>query len=73
MYLGKPIVYFRTYCGAALKAAELRLISVEEARRVMVDVWADLLSRETADDPTLPSKWKDVKRDVAAAMQVRPK
>jgi hypothetical protein len=33
---GKPICYFRTYCGAAVKAAQHNFISVASAKEVII-------------------------------------
>lgn len=71
---GKPIIFFRTYVGAALKAASYGFISFVEAKEVISQAWSDLRRRDvdSLDDAHLPSKWKDMKKDLATAVLLYP-
>ncbi|CAM9350502.1 unnamed protein product, partial [Phaeothamnion confervicola] len=61
---GVPVLFFRTYVGAAVKAARLGLLDDCGLRRVIAAARADL---EAAGVPRTASKWVDLERDIADA------
>jgi hypothetical protein len=76
---GKPIVHFRTYVGAALKAVEYELMTLREAKEVIIQTCRDLSTTMMANiashgvlDEKLGSKWKEIKRDVGIGMALYP-
>ena len=62
---GRPVIFFRTYVGAALAAMQLGLIDVDGLQRV-IDAARDMLS----DVPKSSEKWTDVERDIQAANRI---
>lgn len=57
---GRPLVFFRTYVGAAAKATQLGLMDCEGLINVINAAEKDLVSK---DD----SKWVDLERDIKEA------
>lgn len=57
---GRPIIYFRTYVGAALAAAQMGLMD----RKGLMAVKAAALE-QLDGEPHTSTKWKDVQADVA--------
>ena len=62
---GRPVIFFRTYVGAALAAMQLGLIDVDGLQRV-IDAARDKLSGV----PRSSDKWADVERDIQAANRI---
>ena len=73
---GKPIVHFRTYCGAAHKAVDYGFMGVAEAKAVVLQACRDLREAEQSaglgSDAHFPSKWMDMQRDISALMRAYP-
>lgn len=61
---GRPVVFFRTYVGAAARAAQLGLMGDEGLLRVMAAAEDSLVK---ADVPRSSDKWADLERDIALA------
>ena len=61
---GRPVVFFRTYVGAASRAAQLGLMGDEGLLRVMAAAEDSLVK---ADVPRSSDKWADLERDIALA------
>jgi len=61
---GRPIVFFRTYVGAAAKAVQLGLMYEEGLMRVIVEAEAAL-----EGVPRSNEKWLDLERDISEAYQ----
>ena len=61
---GRPVVFFRTYVGAAARAVQLGLMGEEGLLRVMAAA-EDAL--EGAGVPRSSDKWADIERDMALA------
>ena len=59
MINGRPLVFFRTYIGAALAATQLRFMTVEGLRRVI-----DAACAKLEDVPRDSDKWDDLLRDI---------
>lgn len=62
---GRPVVFFRTYVGAAVKACKLGLISEHAVLRVIAAAEAALDSVERSSD-----KWVDLYHDVSEALSL---
>ena len=62
---GRPIVFFRTYVGAATAALQLGLMDIEGVQRV-INSARDMLN----DVPKTSDKWADVERDIQAANRI---
>lgn len=62
---GRPVVFFRTYVGAAVKACKLGLISEHAVLRVIAAAEAALDSVERTSD-----KWVDLYHDVSEALSL---
>ena len=62
---GRPIVFFRTYVGAATAAMQLGLMDTDGLQRV-IDAARDMLS----EVPKSSEKWADVERDIQAANRI---
>lgn len=62
---GRPIIFFRTYVGAATAALQLGLIDIEGVQRV-VDSARDKLK----DVPKTDDKWIDIERDIQSANRI---
>ncbi|CAB9508534.1 expressed unknown protein [Seminavis robusta] len=62
---GRPIVFFRTYVGAATAALQLGLMDIEGVQRVIYSA-RDMLK----DVPKTSEKWVDVERDIQAANRI---
>ena len=61
---GRPLVFFRTYVGAAARATQLGLMEPDGLRRVVEE--AEEALRE-AGVPEGSTKWTDLSRDVDEA------
>mmetsp|Transcript_18956 Transcript_18956/g.26757 ORF Transcript_18956/g.26757 Transcript_18956/m.26757 type:complete len:357 (+) Transcript_18956:154-1224(+) len=61
---GRPILFFRTYVGAATMATELGLMSGEALTRVIKSAEAKL-----KDVPRTTDKWVDLEKDIAKAIR----
>ena len=61
---GRPLVFFRTYVGAAAKATQLGLMDSEGLMRVMDVAEKDLAERSVSKSD---SKWIDLERDIEEA------
>ncbi len=59
---GRPLVFFRTYVGAASKAAQLGMITLEGLQKVIDSAENDLKSVSKDD-----SKWIELQVDLADA------
>ena len=59
---GRPLVYFRTYVGAALAAVQLGLMERVGLVRVM-----EAAAEQLADEPRSSDKWQDVEADSVRA------
>jgi len=66
---GLPVLHFRTYVQAAVKAVAYDLMSLEGLREVIERAVADLTLQET--DRT-SSKWTDLQADIREAKQAHP-
>ena len=62
---GRPIVFFRTYVGAATSALQLGLMDIEGLQRV-IDSAREMLK----DVPKTSDKWTDIERDIQAANRI---
>ena len=61
---GRPVVFFRTYVGAAARAVQLGLMGDDGLLRVMAAA-EDAL--EGAGVPRTSDKWADIEQDMALA------
>jgi len=61
---GRPVVFFRTYVGAAARAVQLGLMGEDGLLRVMAAA-EDAL--EAANVPRTSDKWADIEQDMALA------
>merc|ERR1711879_365953 len=66
---GVPVVYFRTYVGAAFKAAQKGWILEDEVLAVVLESARELKRQHAAVKST---KWRDVERDIQLARQTFP-
>lgn len=63
---GRPLVFFRTYIGAAARATQLGLLGEDGLARVMAAAEDELLD---ADVPRSSDKWADIELDMTLAYQ----
>ncbi|KAL3822579.1 hypothetical protein ACHAXA_007690 [Cyclostephanos tholiformis] len=61
---GRPLVFFRTYVGAAAKAAQLGLMELDGLMRVIEEAEMTLTAQGV---PMEDSKWVDLSRDIDEA------
>eukprot|EP00521_Asterionellopsis_glacialis_P004166 CAMPEP_0195274058 /NCGR_PEP_ID=MMETSP0706-20130129/16910_1 /TAXON_ID=33640 /ORGANISM="Asterionellopsis glacialis, Strain CCMP134" /LENGTH=285 /DNA_ID=CAMNT_0040330829 /DNA_START=24 /DNA_END=881 /DNA_ORIENTATION=+ len=61
---GRPLVFFRTYVGAATMATELGFMDGDALRRVIQSAEGKL-----KDEPRTSDKWIDVEKDIAKAVR----
>ncbi|EKX72650.1 conserved hypothetical protein [Theileria equi strain WA] len=61
-----PVLFFRTYVGAAKKAVEHGLLNHNALSRVLVRAVLDLSENETSDH----SKWKDLIKDILEVEEI---
>jgi hypothetical protein len=61
MIHGRPVIFFRTYVGAAVKATQLGLIDYDGLKRVMM-----VAQRKLSTVPKTSEKWLDLNRDLIA-------
>ena len=59
---GRPIIFFRTYVGAAIAAVQLDFISVQGLERVI-----QAAKEQLQGVPQSSSKWQDLNRDIERA------
>jgi hypothetical protein len=59
---GRPLVFFRTYVGAAAAAVQLGLMSLDGLQCVI-----DAATRKLANEPRSSDRWMDVERDIERA------
>lgn len=59
---GRPVVFFRTYVGAAVDAVQLGLMAIDGLRSVI-----DAAVEKLADVPETSDKWFDIRRDISRA------
>ena len=59
---GRPVVFFRTYVGAAVDAVRLGLMDLDGLQSVIKAATEELASVPEASD-----KWKDIQKDLARA------
>lgn len=59
---GRPVVFFRTYVGAAVDAVQLGLMGSNGLRSVI-----DAATEKLADVPENSDKWRDIRKDLARA------
>jgi hypothetical protein len=67
---GRPIIFFRTYVGAAAKATQMRLMTEEGLQRVMAAA-----EEKLSTVPKTSDKWIDLERDLRDAyrtLQMEP-
>jgi hypothetical protein len=62
---GRPIVFFRTYVGAAVAAVQLGLMCEEGLEKVVCAACLSLI-----DEPQSSDKWMDLKRDIDHASKL---
>lgn len=67
---GRPLVFFRTYVGAAAKATQLGLMEADGLMRVIEEAEMAL---KTQGVPIGNSKWIDLERDVDEAYRTMDK
>lgn len=63
---GRPLVFFRTYVGAAAKATQLGLMGDEGLKRVMRAAEEALIDRSV---PKESNKWRDLEMDISDALR----
>ena len=63
---GRPLVFFRTYVGAAAKATQLGLMGEDGLLRVVQQAEQSLRRDGVTNDST---KWRDLERDIAEALR----
>jgi hypothetical protein len=59
---GRPLVFFRTYIGAAVDAVQLGFMEVDALQSV-IDAATNVLAKE----PKTSDKWRDLKKDINRA------
>lgn len=59
---GRPVVFFRTYVGAAVDAVQLGLMNIDGLRSVI-----DAAVEKLEDVPETSDKWFDMRRDISRA------
>lgn len=59
---GHPVIFFRTYVGAAVDAVQLGLMSLDGLQSVI-----EAATEKLADVPENSDKWKDIRKDMARA------
>lgn len=62
---GRPVIFFRTYVGAAVSACKLGLISESAMMRIVVAAQQSLDDVDPASD-----KWQDLNKDISEANRV---
>ena len=62
---GRPLVFFRTYVGAALAAVQLKLCSLDGLECVI-----EAAQLKLKDTPRSSDKWTDLERDIKRANQL---
>ena len=67
---GRPLVFFRTYVGAAAKATQLGLVEADGLMRVIEEAEMALKAQGV---PIGNSKWIDLERDVDEAYRTMDK
>ena len=59
---GRPIIFFRTYVGAAVDAVQLGLMDLDGMKAVI-----DAATEKLSDVPETSDKWQDIRKDIARA------
>ena len=59
---GHPVIFFRTYVGAAIDAVQLGLMSLDGLQSVI-----EAATEKLSDVPENSDKWKDIRKDMARA------
>jgi hypothetical protein len=59
---GRPLVFFKTYVGAAVDAVQLGFMGVEGLESVI-----QAATEKLASVPITSDKWNDIERDIARA------
>jgi len=59
---GRPVVFFRTYVGAAVDAVQLGLMGLEGLRSVI-----EAATERLSGVPETSDKWKDIRKDMSRA------
>jgi hypothetical protein len=74
MINGVPILYFRTYVGAAMKAKALGLIGQDSVKRIVTQSRKDLSSTEpkymNPQSGISSSRWLELEEDIASALKL---
>jgi len=71
----QPVVYFRTYCGAAHKAVQHGFMTPREAKAVILAACADFRAHNAPlgdGDPAFGGKWMDLQKDISHVMRAYP-
>jgi hypothetical protein len=59
---GRPLVFFRTYIGAAVDAVQLGFLDIDALKSVIAGA-----ERKLANVPETSDKWKDIRKDMRRA------
>lgn len=59
---GRPVIFFRTYVGAAVDAVQLGLMGPDGLKSVI-----EAATEKLAGVPETSDKWKDIRKDMARA------
>lgn len=62
---GRPVIFFRTYVGAAVSAVQLGFMSLQGLERVM-----EAACEKLANEPRSSDKWMDLERDLQQASRL---
>lgn len=62
---GRPMIFFRTYVGAALAAVQLQLMDLDGLQKVI-----DAAKESLAEEPQTSSKWMDLNSDISRANEL---
>jgi hypothetical protein len=63
---GRPVVFFRTYIGAAVDAVQLGMMDLDGLRSVI-----EAAITKLSNVPKTSDKWKDIEKDLARADELR--
>lgn len=59
---GRPVIFFRTYVGAAVDAVQLGLMGLDGLRSVI-----EAATEKLSNVPQTSDKWNDIRKDLARA------
>ena len=59
---GRPVIFFRTYVGAAVDAVQLGLMGLDGLQSVI-----EAATEKLSNVPLASDKWKDIRKDLARA------